>query len=42
MASYYANPKLAEEFLGWRAKRGIDEMCKDAWNWQKSNPNGYN
>jgi len=27
--------------LGWRAKRGIEEMCTDAWRWQSMNPNGY-
>ncbi len=41
VACYYTNPKFAKEFLGWSASKGIDEMCKDAWNWQKSNPNGY-
>ena len=32
----------AEKLLSWKAKRGIDEMCRDTWNWQKKNPNGYN
>ena len=41
VASMYANPALAEELLGWQAKRGIEEMCRDHWNWQSSNPNGY-
>jgi UDP-glucose 4-epimerase len=27
--------------LGWKAERGIDEMCRDAWNWQSRNPEGY-
>ncbi len=42
IATCYANPSLAEEDLGWTAKRGIDEMCEDSWRWQKQNPRGYN
>jgi UDP-glucose 4-epimerase len=41
IASCYADPSKAKEELGWSAKRGIDEMCADAWKWQSSNPNGY-
>lgn len=37
----YADATLAKEELGWKASRGIEEMCRDAWNWQKNNPNGY-
>ncbi len=37
----YADPSKAMRELGWTAKRGIKEMCKDAWNWQKNNPDGY-
>lgn len=37
----YANPDKAHSVLGWSAKYGIVEMCKDTWNWQKNNPNGY-
>lgn len=38
----YANADKAREVLGWEAKLGINEMCRDTWNWQKNNPNGYN
>ena len=38
----WANADKAREVLGWEAKRGIDEICRDAWNWQSHNPNGYN
>lgn len=41
IASCYADPSLAREELGWEAKRGIDEMCTDAWKWQSANPDGY-
>ena len=37
----WANADKAREVLGWEAKRGIDEICRDAWNWQSSNPQGY-
>jgi UDP-glucose 4-epimerase len=41
IATCYANPALAKQVLGWSAKRGIEEMCRDAWRWQKANPRGY-
>jgi UDP-glucose 4-epimerase len=37
----YADPAKAAKYLGWKATHGIDEMCRDAANWQKKNPNGY-
>jgi len=37
----YADPELANKVIGWRAKRGIEEMCRDAWRWQVMNPEGY-
>ncbi len=36
-----ADPTKANEQLNWSAKFGLDEMCRDSWNWQKNNPNGY-
>ena len=41
IASCFADPAYALETLGWKAIRGIDEMCEDAWRWQSNNPNGY-
>ena len=41
VAQCFAETALAEQELGWRAHRGIDEMCADAWRWQSSNPQGY-
>jgi len=41
IAAGYADPKLAEEELGWKATRGIDDMCTDMWRWQSMNPKGY-
>jgi UDP-glucose 4-epimerase len=37
----YAEPGLAEKDLGWKARLGIEDMCRDAWNWQRKNPKGY-
>ena len=42
IASCYADTSLAYELLGFKAKKTIDDMCKDALNWQLKNPNGYN
>ena len=36
LAIYYANPKKANEELGWFAKKGIEDMCKDSWNFEKN------
>ena len=41
VASCYADPSLAYKLLGWKAERGLDEMCEDAWRWQSMNPNGF-
>ncbi len=38
----YADAKLAYEKLGWKAERKLEDMCRDAWNWQRNNPSGYN
>ena len=40
IAECYANPKKAKEILGWEATRGIDEMCRDSWNFTLKNPKG--
>lgn len=37
----YADASKAQRLLGWKAERGIDEMCADSWRWQNNNPNGY-
>lgn len=36
-----ANPSKSARELGWKAELGLEDMCRDAWNWQKKNPNGY-
>ncbi len=41
IAECYADPSLANRELNWKAKRGLDEMMRDSWNWQKNNPEGY-
>ena len=37
----YADSSKAYRELGWKATRGIEKMCEDAWRWQLKNPNGY-
>jgi UDP-glucose 4-epimerase len=41
VAASYADPRYAEKALGWKAERGLDQMCADAWRWQSQNPKGY-
>lgn len=37
----WAGTEKAAELLGWKAERTLEDMCRDAWNWQKNNPQGY-
>ena len=37
----YADPRKAQDDLGWRAERTIDNMVHDHWHWQRDNPDGY-
>ena len=37
----YADATRAKNELGWVAQYGIEDMCRDAWNWQSKNPNGF-
>ncbi len=37
----YADPTKAYEVLGFKAEKTLDDMCRDAMNWQTKNPNGY-
>lgn len=41
VAACYADPQTAKAGLGWEATRGLAEMCRDSWNWQSNNPDGY-
>jgi len=41
IATCYADPTKAHTLLGWQASHTLEDMCRDAWNWQKHNPNGY-
>lgn len=38
---YYSDPTKAKRELGWEAKLSLEDMCADAWRWQKNNPRGY-
>ena len=41
VAECYADPKKAYEGLGWKAEKNLEDMCRDSWNWQSHNLNGY-
>jgi UDP-glucose 4-epimerase len=41
VAQCWADPALALRLLGWQALHTLDDMCTDAWRWQRANPNGY-
>ena len=37
-----ADNSLAKKILNWAPKKNIEDICKDGWNWQLKNPNGFN
>ena len=41
IAECYADPQKAFDEMGWKAQRGIEDMCASSWKWQSNNPNGY-
>jgi len=41
IAQCYADPSYAYDVLGWKASKNLQDMCKDAWNWQSKNPSGF-
>jgi len=41
IAENYCNASKAAAELGWQAQYDVFDMCRDSWNWQKNNPNGY-
>lgn len=41
VAANYADCSLAREEMGWETRYDLDDMCRDSWNWQSSNPDGY-
>ena len=41
LPEFWADAAKAGEILGWEAKRSLEDMCRDTWNWQKNNPKGY-
>ena len=40
-STVYADPARALDLLGWKASRGLDEICADSWRWQSSHPEGF-
>jgi UDP-glucose 4-epimerase len=41
IAECWADPALAQQLLGWRATRSLDDMTRDGWRWQSQNPTGF-
>ena len=41
LPEFWANADKAARVLGWKATRNLQDMCRDTWNWQRKNPNGY-
>ncbi len=41
IATCYADPAKSREILGWTAEKTLKDMCRDSWNWQSKNPNGF-
>ncbi len=41
IAECYGDPTKAYKILGWKAEKTIEDMCRDSWNWQSHNINGY-
>lgn len=37
----FADAQKAEQLLNWKAHKTLEDMCRDTWNWQSKNPNGY-
>lgn len=41
VAATYCDPSKADRVLGWKAQLTIEDSCRDYWNWQSNNPDGY-
>lgn len=41
IAANFADASKAEREMGWVAELTLADMCRDSWNWQSHNPNGY-
>ena len=41
IAENYGDASKAEREMGWKAQYNIDDMCRDSWNWQSHNPDGF-
>ena len=41
IATCYADPAKSKDILGWTAQETLADMCRDSWNWQQKNPQGY-
>lgn len=42
LPEFYADPAKAEQDLGWKTEKSIEDACRDTWRWQSQNPQGFN
>ena len=41
IAANWCDASKAERMMGWKAQYDLADMCRDSWNWQSHNPNGF-
>ncbi len=41
LATVYSSPEKSLKELGWKAEYNLLDMCRDSYNWQSKNPDGY-
>ena len=41
IAANWCDATKAKTEMGWEAKYDLADMCRDSWNWQSHNPNGF-
>jgi UDP-glucose 4-epimerase len=41
IAIYFADTTLAKQLLGWETTKTLNDICRDTWQWQSNNPQGY-
>ena len=41
VAACWSDPTVAKQRLGWKTTRSLEDMCRDSWNWQRNNPQGF-
>lgn len=42
LPAFWADASLALTELNWKTEKSLEDACRDSWNWQSQNPEGYN